>query len=35
VLSERIPKYQAAADLTIATDGRSIDELATTILKGL
>jgi shikimate kinase len=27
VLSERVPKYQAAADLTIATDARSIDEL--------
>ena len=33
VLTERTPKYQAAADLTIATDGRSVDELATTILK--
>jgi shikimate kinase len=32
VLTERMPKYQAAADLTIATDGHSIDELATTIL---
>jgi shikimate kinase len=32
VLSERIPKYQAAADVTIATDGRSIDELAASIL---
>ena len=35
VLTERIPKYQAAADLTIATDGRSIDDLATTILQHL
>ena len=35
VLAERTPKYQAAADLTIATDGRSVDELATTILKQL
>lgn len=35
VLSERIPKYEAAADVTIATDGRSIDELATTILQHL
>ena len=35
VLNERVPKYQAAADLTLATDGRSIDELATTILKAL
>ena len=35
VLTERTPKYQAAADLTIATDGRSVDELATTILKQL
>jgi shikimate kinase len=35
VLNERIPKYEAAADLTIATDGCSIDELATTILKRL
>ena len=35
VLSERIPKYEAAADLTIATDGRSIDELATRILQHL
>jgi shikimate kinase len=32
VLSERMLKYQAAADLTIATDNRSIDEVATTIL---
>jgi shikimate kinase len=32
VLTERIPKYQAAADMTIATDGQSIDELATTIV---
>jgi len=35
VLTERTPKYQAAADLTIATDGSSVDELATTILKQL
>ena len=35
VLTERTPKYQAAADLTIATDGRSIDELTTTILQSL
>jgi shikimate kinase len=35
VLSERVPKYQAAADVTLATDGRSIDELATTILRHL
>jgi shikimate kinase len=35
VLTERMPKYQAAADLTVATDGRSIDELATTILQDL
>src|SRR5690242_1631173 len=35
VLTERTPKYQAAADLTIATDGRSVDELATMILKRL
>jgi shikimate kinase len=33
VLAERMPKYRAAADLTIATDGRSIDELTTTILQ--
>ena len=33
VLSERVPKYQAAADLTIATDGRSIDELASVIVQ--
>ena len=32
VLSERVPKYQAAADLTIDTDGRSIDELASFIV---
>jgi shikimate kinase len=32
VLLERTPKYQAAADQTISTDGRSIDELAKTIL---
>ena len=35
VLTERTPKYQAAADVTIATDGRSVDELATAILKSL
>ena len=35
VLAERMPKYQAAADLTIATDGRSIEELATAILQHL
>jgi shikimate kinase len=35
VLSERVPKYQAAADFSIATDDRSIDELATTILQHL
>ncbi len=35
VLSERVPKYQAAADFSIATDDRSIDELATTILQQL
>ncbi len=33
VLTERMPKYQAAADLTIATDGRSIDDVARTILE--
>ena len=32
VLSERTPKYQAAADQSIATDGRSVEELASTIL---
>ena len=35
VLSERVPKYQAAADLTVATDNRSIDEVATAILQQL
>jgi shikimate kinase len=35
VLSERMPKYQAAADMTLATDGRSIEELATAILQHL
>jgi shikimate kinase len=35
VLTERMPKYQAAADMTLSTDGRSIDELATTILECL
>ena len=35
VLSERVPKYQAAADVTVATDNRSIDEVATTILQQL
>ncbi len=33
VLTERTPKYQAAADLTVATDGHSVEELATTILQ--
>jgi shikimate kinase len=35
VLIERMPKYRAAADVTIATDGRSIDDLAATILQYL
>ena len=35
VLIERMPKYEAAADLTIATDGRSIDDLAASILQHL
>jgi shikimate kinase len=35
VLGERMPKYQAAADLTVATDNRSIEEVATTILQQL
>ena len=35
VLSERVPKYQAAADFSIATDDHSIDDLATTILQHL
>jgi hypothetical protein len=30
-----MPKYQAAADLTVATDNRSIEEVATTILQQL
>jgi shikimate kinase len=33
VLAERTPKYQAAADVIVGTDGRSIDELAATILE--
>ena len=33
VLAERTPKYRAAADVTVATDGRSIGELAAMILK--
>ena len=33
VLSERTPKYQAAADHLIPTDRRSVEELAKTILK--
>jgi shikimate kinase len=32
VLRERTPKYQAAADHTIATDGRSINHLVETLL---
>ncbi len=32
VLRERTPKYQAAADHVIPTDGRSIDELANAVL---
>ena len=35
VLTERVPKYQAAADVTLCTDGRSIDELASAILQSL
>ena len=33
VLAERTPKYRAAADVTVATDGRSIGELAAMILE--
>ncbi|HTL62963.1 MAG TPA: shikimate kinase [Nitrospira sp.] len=32
VLTERIPKYQAAADVTIATDGQSVEELAANVI---
>ncbi len=32
VLRERTPKYQAAADHVIATDNRSVDQLAETLL---
>ena len=32
VLQERTPKYQAAADHIIVTDGRSIDQLIETVL---
>ena len=32
VLRERTPKYQAAADHSIATDGRSINQLVETVL---
>ena len=32
VLQERVPKYQAAADHVIATDHRSINQLAETVL---
>lgn len=32
VLGERTPKYQAAADHVIATDGRSVDQIANTIV---
>ena len=32
VLQERIPKYQAAADYTLPTDGRSIDRLVDDLL---
>ena len=33
VLAQRTPKYLAAADVIVATDGRSIDEVAATILR--
>lgn len=32
VLSERTPRYQAAADHTLCTDGRSVDQLVENIL---
>lgn len=32
VLRERQPKYEAAADFTVATDGRTIDQVVETIL---
>lgn len=35
VLRERTPKYQAAADHIVSTDGRSIDELAKILLAAL
>jgi len=35
VLEERTPKYQAAADHTIATDGRTAETVAQTILSHL
>ena len=35
VLTERVPKYQAAADLVIPTDGRSIGELVALIVNSL
>ncbi|WP_455244714.1 shikimate kinase [Petrachloros mirabilis] len=33
VLRERTPKYQAAADHVLSTDGRSIQQLASTLLE--
>jgi len=33
VLAQRTPKYLAAADVIVATDARSIDEVAATILQ--
>jgi shikimate kinase len=35
VLDERTPKYQAAADHSIVTDGRTVEELSKTILQHL
>jgi shikimate kinase len=35
VLNERMPKYAAAADHAIVTDGRSVEELTKTILQHL
>ena len=35
VLRERSPKYQAAADHVVATDGRSIEQIADDVLAGL
>jgi shikimate kinase len=35
LLEKRRPKYEAAADVTVATDGRSVDDICDEIIRKL